>query len=374
MFKESILRIILFIDGNASTALAIFSAIVGIASAFIEFRTFKIRKRRAWLWLLNILILISVLVFAASVIRKNIEEVPDVVGKTYQDACNILSSCGLNYTLAVDNGVYVMEQTPAAGKIVRKNYQVELKTEPIGNNPEVRDRWLESLGEVRLGNISVTFRDTEIILQDNDGVTKECYGSVIRDYAVKKAYLYQPEVGVEFHDYNIENGVMTFENIPCGIEFQLIVWLEGYEEAKIAATISSQNALDSTYSFTWGILKNDADIRLPATFYVADASRSNIMDVKYMPDVDLSIQWPENKIWRGDYITDKNGRFPYTILINKDQKIRVKIIDPFDNGVDYECEVTLYALEFDEAFVNDIIFLKQDGTCEVISTEDYFMW
>jgi len=46
----------------------------------------------------------------------------------------------------------------------------------------------------------------------------------------------------------------------------------------------------------------------------------------------------------------------------------------FYNGVDYECEVTLYAPEFEKANPKDIIFLKEDGTCEVISADEYFMW
>ncbi len=367
---ENILRIILLIDENINTALTIFSTvggILGIILGFVPRKTLKIKR-----WLLTVTIFICVIIFGTTIIRRNIVEVPDVVEKTYQDACNILSSKGLNYTLEVDNGIYVMEQNPAAGEIVKKNTQVELKTEPIGSNPEVINEWLKSLGG-ECGNISVTFRDSEIILEDN-GITKECFGPIITDYEVRKAYLYQPDVGVEFHDYNIKNGIMTFENIPQGIEFELIVLLEGYEEAKIKVMISSQNKIDTTYSFTWGMVRSDADMRLPATFYVADASKSTVEDVRYMPDVDLWVQWPEEKAWRGNYKTDEEGKFQYSILTNKNQKIKVRIKNPFDNEVNYECEVTLYALEFGEAFVSDIIFLNQDGTCDVISTEEYFMW
>lgn len=74
---------------------------------------------------------------------KNITQVPDIVGKTYSDACNTLSNNDLSYNLVLDNGIYVMEQDPVAGTIVEKNSRVELVTEPIGNNAEVKRIWEE---------------------------------------------------------------------------------------------------------------------------------------------------------------------------------------------------------------------------------------
>lgn len=93
-----------------------------------------------------------------------------------------------------------------------------------------------------------------------------------------------------------------------------------------------------------------------------------------MPNVKLWVQWTEEIAWKGDYFTNVDGEFPYTILINKNQKIKVRILNPFDNGDDYECEVTLYAPKFGEPNPKDIIFLNKDGTCDVVSTEEYFMW
>jgi len=34
----------------------------------------------------------------------------------------------------------------------------------------------------------------------------------------------------------------------------------------------------------------------------------------------------------------------------------------------------LYAPKFGEPNPKDIIFLNKDGTCEVVSTEEYFAW
>lgn len=245
-------------------------------------------------------------------------------------------------------------------------------TEPIGNNAEVKRIWEESL-DVSYGNIAVTFKDTNIILEDS-GKTVQCYGNVLEDYTVKKAYLLEETVGVEYHDYILDDSVMIFKNIPQGIPFKLIVLLEGYEEASTEVTISSQNMEGGTYHFTWAMMSDHTETLLPTIFYVADGDKSTVNNVKYLSDVQLWVQWPDETVWNGDYYTDREGAFPYGILINRDQTIRVKLKDPFENGNEYECELTLHVPKIGEANPQNIIFVKKNGSCNVVSTDEYFMW
>lgn len=307
-----------------------------------------------------------------TVTRRNLVEVPNVTGKTYQDACNILSSHELNYTLAVDNGLYVMEQNPIAGTVAEKGTKVELMIEPIGNNAEVKETWEKELN-AEYGNLAVTFKRVEITLTGDTGETISCFGPVIYDYEVKEAYLVEAESGVEYHDYTIENGQLIFRDIPKGIHFTFHVLLKGYEEASTEVILSSQNMVDNTHSFNWGMVKSDADQALPTTFYVADAKNSSVMNVDYISNVKMWVQWPYDQAWFGDYLTDESGRFEYGIWLSGNQKVKVRILDPFDNGMDYECEITLYVPVMGEASNNDIIFLNKDGTCKVISNAEYFM-
>lgn len=368
MMKETFFKMILSVDETINMVVMIISIVSGIAAIVSEIRVQKEQKKNTWIW--KCIIIASILVIVCTVARSNMAEVPNVVGKIYQDACHILSDSELNYNLVRDNGVYVMEQKPVAGTIVDKDSFVELITQPIGNNSEVKKIWEESLG-VDYGNVAITFKDTSLILAE-EGTTKECYGPVITDYTVKKAYLLEENVGVEYHDFVIEDNVMIFRDIPQGIHFRLIVLLDGYEEAKTEVIISSQNMVDGTYSFTWGITSSSRNMLLPTSFYVADAEESTIENIEYMPGVKLWMQWPGKIAWRGDYFTNTDGEFPYSILISENQTVKVSILDPFDNGVDYECEVILYAPKIGESNPQDIIFLKKDGTCDVISTEEYF--
>lgn len=366
--KETFLRAILTVDDTMNTVALILSLVSGILAIAAEF---GIRSKKHG-WLIKLIIIVSILVVVCTLVRKNIAQVPNVVGKTYQDACSILSNSGLNYNLVLDNGVYVMEQEPVAETIVKRNFQVELMTEPIGNNPEVKRIWEESLG-VTYGNVAITFRDTNIILEDSSG-TVQCFGNILKDYTVKKAYLLEETVGVEYHDYILEDNVMVFKNIPKGISFELIVLLDGYEEAKTGVAISSQNAQDGTYRFTWAMMSDHTAQLLPTIFYVADGDKSTISNVKYLSDVQLWVQWPDETTWWGAYYTNREGKFPYAICINKDQKIRVQVNNPFGNGKEYECEVTLYTPKEGEANPKSIIFVKKNGTCNVVSTDKYFMW
>ncbi len=271
------------VDDTMNTVVMILSLVSEILSIIAKFRNHFNNKRGSWAF--KLIIVVSIAVITCTFVRKNITEVPNVVGKTYSDACNILSNNGLNYSLVLDSGNYVVEQEPVAGTIVQKDTKVKLVTEPSGNNSEVRQSWEQDL-DVSYGNIAITFKDTSIILS-NEGKTVQCYGNVIKNYVVKEAYLLNTGDGVEYHEYDIEDGVMVFKNIPQDIPFKAIVLLEGYEEAEIDVKISSQNMEGDTYYFTWEIISADADMLLPTTFYMADGDESTFDSVKYLSDVQL---------------------------------------------------------------------------------------
>lgn len=366
--KEFFLEFLLSFDELFNQIVTIIAIAGGIMAIVFELKKPKEDKKKKWIY--KCIIVVSILVIISTVIRDKITKVPSVVGRTYQDACNILSRYELGYNLVLDNGVYVVEQNPDAGTIVEKNTKVELYTEPIGNNPEVRAEWEKNLN-VDFGNIAISFMDKDIILTD-EGKTKACYGTIVDEYKVKYAYLLEEVSGVEYHDYIIEDGVMIFEHIPQGIEFELYVMLEGYELENTKVTISSQNMVEGTYSFKLSIIKTDMEMLLPTTFYVANSEDSTIMNVNYMSDIKLWVQWLDEPMWSGDYYTTEDGNFEYSILINKDRKIKVLILNPFGNGMDYECEVTLYAPKIGEVNPKDIIFLNSDGSCNVVNSVDYF--
>ncbi len=89
------------------------------------------------------------------------------------------------------------------------------------------------------------------------------------------------------------------------------------------------------------------------------------------------MQWSQETdkiIWQGDYYTNKSGGFPYSIMVNKDQTVKVKLKDPFGGGEEYECQITLYVSKVGEPIPSYIIFVKRDGSIEAISTDKYFMW
>ena len=125
--KETFFKIILSVDETINIVVMIISIVSGIAAIVSEIKIHKKHKKNTWIT--KCIFLVSILVIICTVARRNITEVPNVVGKTYQDACNILSNNGLNYSQVLDVGAYVMEQNPIAGTIVEKDSQVELITQ-----------------------------------------------------------------------------------------------------------------------------------------------------------------------------------------------------------------------------------------------------
>lgn len=372
--QETIFKLLLTIDDVDNTVVLIISTVVGIISILQEIHSLRDneqRKKRRRLW--SCILIVSILVIIGTITRKNLVTVPSVVGYTYEDAKHVLCNHELKYTLVVDKGLYVTEQSPIASTAVKKGTVVELTTKPIGNNPEVISAW-EGYINAEYGRLAVRFKNQDIKLIGSKGDTINCFGYQISDFKVKEAYLLEEKSGVEYHNYSIEEGILLFENIPKGIEFTLYVLLDGYEEAETKVKLSSQNMVEDTFSFSWGMIRSDMETAYPTTFYVANAENSTAMNIDYLANAKLMVQWPYENYWYGDYATNEGGCFEYGILINKDQKIRVTVINPFNNGVDYECEVTLYVPVMGEPMNNDIIFLNKDGTCEVISESEYFRW
>lgn len=369
--QEAIYRILMTISDSVNTGITIISVVAGVISIAELFLGWKKGEKHAvFVW--GSVIIVAIAVICMTITRRNLTEVPDVVGKTYQDACNILSNHELNYTLVVDNGLYVMEQNPVAGTVIEKGTKVELMTEPIGNNAEVKARW-EADKNVEYGTLAVTFKNEEIKLIGDSGEYISCFGPEIFDYEVQEAYLVEEESGVLYQDYIVENGQLFFKDIPKGIYFTFHVLLKGYEEASTKVILSSQNMVDNIHSFSWSMIQRDANPAYPTTFYVADESNSSVLHVDYMSNVRLWVQWPYDQVWFGEYLTDEAGRFEYGICLSENQQVKVKILDPYNNGVDYECEITLFVPVIGEASNSDIIFLNKDGTCKVISNEEYFM-
>lgn len=349
------------------TILSLVSAVIGIVQ---EVSTNRKKEQRSWIW--KIVILISVVVLVNNFIKINFAEVPDVRGYSYENACEMLSERGLRYSLEVDNGRYVTDQMPVAGDVVRRGEEVVLITENIGNNKEVISRWEESIN-AQLGQVQVCIESNEITLLSN-GKTVECVGEKVDNYKVLNAYLIEENSGVIYDDYKIEDAKVVFENIPKGINFQLYLLLDGYEEFTSEVCISSQNSIDGNLVINCVIDKVGEEMVLPTFFYVADGDYSTPNNVRYLSNVKLWVDWTGNNMPRGDYYTNQDGRFEYMIVIDEDRVVVATIHNPFGDGVDYECELTLYAPAIGEANNQSIIFLKRDGSCEAIGTAEYFSW
>ena len=95
--KEVFFEFLLSIDKVFTIIVCILSIVSGIWSFISVRKNMKNKQKR--IWGATIIIVVSFLVLICTLIRENLTEVPNVVGKNYQDACHVLSECGLNYNL-----------------------------------------------------------------------------------------------------------------------------------------------------------------------------------------------------------------------------------------------------------------------------------
>ena len=104
--KEMFLKAILAVDDTMNTVIMILAIVSGVLSIVAEFRNQSEKRKNSWV--IKFIIIVSIGVIACTFVRKSITQVPNVVGKTYQDACNILSDNGLNYNLVLVRFVSVI--------------------------------------------------------------------------------------------------------------------------------------------------------------------------------------------------------------------------------------------------------------------------
>ena len=179
-------------------------------------------------------------------------------------------------------------------------------------------------------------------------------------------YLLEQTSGVEYHDYQIVDNVVVMEHIPQGINLQLHIRMEGYEEVETNIMLSKNNMTDGVLHMTEGVINSNAKPDTPTTFFVCDT------DGKRLKNIKLYIAWEEKNNWYGDYRTDDDGEFEYAIYLSEDQIVNVWIVDPFGNHKDYECQVTLRHLEVGDVVNRDIVILNRNGTCQVTNEVEHY--
>lgn len=139
--QEIINKLLMAVSDTTNNGITIISIAVGVISFAQIIRGWgNGEKHGCFAW--GTVIIVAIAVNGMTMIRRNLTEVPDVVWKTYQDACNILSSHELNYTLVEDTGLYIVGQNPESGRIVDKKTTVELITEEFKSSSEENENSL----------------------------------------------------------------------------------------------------------------------------------------------------------------------------------------------------------------------------------------
>lgn len=322
------------------------------------------------MWVLVCIVIVSIFFWAGSIMKNRLVKVPNIVGKTYNDACITLSRFGLNYDLIVNGkDMYVYEQGVEPGTIVNRGTKIILYTKRISSSENVIDTYANNK---ELCSLTITFVEANIILGDiyND-LNVDSYGKVIDDFVISEVRLVTKNSTVSYEDgyYIVEDGKLIFKNIVGNEDYLLNIILDGYNEINIPVRVSAKNVNDN--NIICGMTKTDSMTKTQVCFMLADLNNSTNMDVVYLADVRLDIQWSENEEYIS-YITGSNGQEDKEIWISQEQKINVKIVDPYKKGNDFICSIILYPMVINECVKYDIIFVGRDNECSVVNNIDFY--
>lgn len=128
------------LPAGVNFVITIISVVSGIVAIVEQIR--KKRKDERGSWVLVCIVIVSIFFLAGSIMKNRLVKVPNVVGKTYNDACITLSRFGLNYDLTVNGkDMYVYEQGVEPGTIVNRGTKIILYTKRISSSEDVIDTY-----------------------------------------------------------------------------------------------------------------------------------------------------------------------------------------------------------------------------------------
>lgn len=344
-----------------SVITTLITAISGIITIIVYYQGEK-RSKKNKLIATMIIAVVALLIIAGAWYHEFLTKVPDVVGKPYENAQRLLDDASLNYNVSPQGDLYILEQSPAAGEIVTKGTKISLTLGDILTDEE----WIRQFEErinAQFGTLKVKLKATEAELRDGANVIA-CFGPSIDTPVISEAYLLQNEYLVKYTHYTIEDNILVFERIPMGITFDLTLLVDGYKETTIDVCLTSENMVDKVFTQTLSILPIERELSCATYFRVANSNG------KFMNDVQVDIKWGYDEMWHGRYKTNRDGRFEYDIWIMEDQTLGVCLIDPFGNGSDSYCQVSLHKLKTGDSSGGDVIIVSKDNGCYTISEKE----
>lgn len=292
--QETIYRFLMTISNSVNASITIISVVTGIISMAELF--FGIKKgEKNTIFIGVTVIIVAIAVIGMTTIRRNLTEVPDVVGKTYQDACNILSSHNLNYTLVEDTGLYIIGQNPDAGTIVDKKTTVELIAEEFVPSSEENEN-----------SLSVKIKCISVYAQNASGEYVPALYSDIEFSDDMRCLLIS-----EYNQYELVWIDQTFqiENIVPGMYTLNFSNSSGYVSDKVEIPIFSDSQIEETL-----IVKCTDDTKYEE-YQISLQSTTNL---SYM-----LVDNDGNKTVEDTFQTDSSGTFYFRVNWDLDHDIHV---------------------------------------------------
>lgn len=341
--------------GNVFSFLTFVVSLVG--SVFL----INLSKKKVWKNIFKLLLVVTlffIFVYApvAFYVNKYYTKVPCVTDIDYREAKSKISEAGLICEVlyyGVDD-YRVDEQDPEEDTFVKKGSNVDVtleEREDAKGLTDLQDEY-EDHGQV---NVVVEVKE---MLGDVDGAK---ISRAITDFDDIVVYLYEPKSDIYIRDYNVSDNEFYFMDIPEKVNYDLYVYLEGYEVYEDTAYVSEEK-VDSVS----GVCKFVAYMPI-ASAVTCSKSIQIVNDSGYSLD-DLLVRFEfEGLDYIGDqFYVDSHGNVECKLHYYEDLEMTVIVSSELkDDGEEGSCKVELETYDVGYVAEEIQIRLNADGSCKI---------
>lgn len=342
----------------------LFLGVVEIGVAIYDFS--KESKVKGAIFLL--LALLTFISDAIIYIHESMTAVPNLINNTYQEAEYKTGDLGLEILVTGGHGQYIKSQRPLPGESCRKGTTIQLELEEYRSSENAIADFVAAVGEEYI-DINGQFSETEIELFVDNLTQIGCFGRDISNVKIVDAYLACKEYGVRYVDYEYVNGVISFKHVAKNAEYELVIKVAGYKDAKFGINPSWKDVayepLDVPYNFA--LVPEGRSFEMGSTLFFVNENK------EFLPGFAFMIEWSSNPLSedgfpvRYSYYTDVSGRTPFLFYVYDNYSIKVFP----DNNSSLNKEIIIGKAS-NEDTLDYYIMINDDGTMTVLNSSEFW--
>lgn len=311
-----------------------------------------------------------------SLISKGTRQVPELVGKTYSQAVQVLVNNDIDFESIQNVSEYkVIDQMPKAGTIQWKNSKVQIEVESKADYEERnrefveeqeakhKEKIIKQLEEekTKFVKVNATLFETKVSVVNKNGKEKYALAKEVNTEKIENAILINEEHHIVFNEYvNVErykswykNTLSFTESVPIG-RYKISLKAKGYD--KKVCELDLKDCKDSSVDVNMYL---NPTIQKPEYMYRVHIVDSNYREIK-VDQICLKLSKDDNEIGR---IINEKPKSMFWLKSGLGKKIYVQL-----TGENMYCKCSI---KYSQAENDLFIVVKNDFSAYQGTMEEY---